>query len=147
VVGIMISKILAAVDTTKSSDAVFDAALQLAKASCGKLLVIHVIKPLTTGVYYYDTAITEEFLDALEEEGRTLLSRYADKARELYGIEIEPIVEHGSPVEAILKTATIRKVDLIIIGSRGIRGARQFFIGSIPNSIVHQAGAPVLVVR
>jgi nucleotide-binding universal stress UspA family protein len=52
----------------------------------------------------------------------------------------------GDPVDVILDTAVGVGADLIVVGSKGMRGARRY-IGSVPNSVAHTAGSDVLVVK
>ena len=48
---------------------------------------------------------------------------------------------------AILKTAEDEKVDLIVVGSRGLGAIKRFLLGSVSDHIVRYANCPVLVVR
>lgn len=59
----------------------------------------------------------------------------------------QAIVGLGDPAFAILEQAKILKPDLIMVGSHGRRGLSGFLLGSVSHSLVHQATAPVLVVR
>ena len=52
----------------------------------------------------------------------------------------------GSPVEAILKVAEETDADLIVVGNKGMNGARRV-LGSVPNSVAHKAACTVLVVK
>jgi nucleotide-binding universal stress UspA family protein len=52
----------------------------------------------------------------------------------------------GSPVEAILKVAEETEADLIVVGNKGMNGARRV-LGSVPNSVAHKAACTVLVVK
>jgi nucleotide-binding universal stress UspA family protein len=53
----------------------------------------------------------------------------------------------GYPPDAIIREADAKGADLIVIGSRGFSGAKQFFIGSVPNSVLHHSSIPVLLVK
>lgn len=52
----------------------------------------------------------------------------------------------GDPVRAILQVAGEVGADLIIVGNKGMRGAGRL-LGSVPNSITHQAPCSVLIVK
>ena len=52
----------------------------------------------------------------------------------------------GDPVDVILDTAVGVGADLIVVGSKGMRGARRY-LGSVPNSVAHGAHCAVLVVK
>ncbi len=82
---------------------------------------------------YYDLAVqtTEEVKSRLESEG-------LNAAVELL---------QGSPAEVILKYAKQHDVDVIVIGSRGLGGIREFVLGSVSHNVVQSARIPVLVVK
>lgn len=59
----------------------------------------------------------------------------------------EPQVREGHPAAEILRSAAEGEADLIVVGSRGLRGAKGYRLGSIAQRIVRYATAPVLVVK
>jgi nucleotide-binding universal stress UspA family protein len=69
----------------------------------------------------------------------------ADARKE--GIEVTTHPVEGDPAEAILKVAEKTKADLIVVGNKGMTGARRFILGSVPNNISHHAPCSVIVVR
>jgi Universal stress protein family len=83
----------------------------------------------------------------LEEAGRRILQNYSEKSTNEYKIASETILAQGYPPDAIIRQADARGADIIFVGSRGFSGAKQFFIGSIPNSILHHSSIPVLLVK
>jgi nucleotide-binding universal stress UspA family protein len=143
------SKILVAVDGSESSNKVYDAAAQLAKLSNGKLIIVHVVMPpLPAGdLFYTDVSSIDKLLIDLEDAGRKLLQNYSEKSMKEYKIAVETILARGYPPDAIIREADAKGADLIVIGSRGFSGAKQFFIGSVPNSILHHSRIPVLLVK
>jgi nucleotide-binding universal stress UspA family protein len=62
------------------------------------------------------------------------------------GLTIEAHAVHGDAVDAILDTAASLGADLIVVGSKGMRGARRY-LGSVPNSVAHGAHCAVLIVK
>ncbi len=58
-----------------------------------------------------------------------------------------PVTTIGSPVHAILQHATDMKMDLILLGSRGRKGASRFLLGSVSHKVLHLAPYPVLIIR
>jgi nucleotide-binding universal stress UspA family protein len=52
----------------------------------------------------------------------------------------------GNPADALLAVARDVDADLIVVGSKGMRGARRV-LGSVPNSVAHEAPCAVLVAR
>ena len=55
--------------------------------------------------------------------------------------------DRGHPVDGILRMAEEEKVDLIVLGSRGLRGVKEFFLGSVSSGVLHHAACPVLIAR
>ena len=51
----------------------------------------------------------------------------------------------GDPADALLGLSTAEKVDLIVVGNKGMAGAQRFLLGSVPNKISHRARCDVLV--
>lgn len=75
-------------------------------------------------------------------------SRLESVARQLGGRGVKTTVHAlaGNPVDAILKVAADTDADLVVVGSKGMNGARRV-LGSVPNSVAHKASCTVLVVK
>jgi nucleotide-binding universal stress UspA family protein len=63
------------------------------------------------------------------------------------GIEVRTTARKGNPADAILDVAEEENADLIVVGNKGMAGARRFLLGSVPNKISHHAPCSVLIVR
>jgi nucleotide-binding universal stress UspA family protein len=74
------------------------------------------------------------------------LERAASVAREA-GVPVNVYARQGDPADAIVDVAEEREADLIIVGNKGMTGARRFLLGSVPNKISHHAPCSVLIVR
>lgn len=62
------------------------------------------------------------------------------------GVEIEVRAPKGDPADAILAVADETGADLIVLGSRGMQGARRV-LGSVSNKVSHRARCDVLIVQ
>lgn len=83
----------------------------------------------------------------LEEVGRAILAK-ARAAAEAKGVaEVETIFEAGDPAHVILELAKARRVDLIVMGSRGVGMIEGMLLGSASNKVGHLAQCPVVAVR
>jgi nucleotide-binding universal stress UspA family protein len=80
------------------------------------------------------------------EDVDATLSDAADAVREA-GLEVETFAREGDPADAILDVAEERGADLIVVGNKGMTGARRFLLGSVPNKISHHAPCSVLIIR
>jgi nucleotide-binding universal stress UspA family protein len=63
------------------------------------------------------------------------------------GIEVQTHPVEGDPADAILNVAEETKADLIVVGNKGMTGARRFMLGSVPNNVSHHAPCSVIIVR
>ena len=146
----LFSKIVVAVDGSESSNKVYDVAAQLAKLSNGKLIIVHVVMPplpVGGGLFYTDASSIDKLRIDLEESGKKLLQYYSDKSINEYEIAVESTLAQGNPPDAIIREAETKGADLIVVGSRGFSGAKQFFIGSVPKSVLHHSRISVLLVK
>ena len=82
-----------------------------------------------------------EASEAIRQEMETVAERVrAD------GVEVKVHVRQGDPADSLVEIADLTKSDLIVVGSRGMHGARRL-IGSVPNKVSHRASTSVLIVR
>lgn len=63
------------------------------------------------------------------------------------GIEVEVHAREGDPADAILDVAEEQGADLIVVGNKGMTGAKRFLLGSVPNKVSHHAPCSVLIIR
>jgi nucleotide-binding universal stress UspA family protein len=80
------------------------------------------------------------------EDVEATLESAASVAREA-GVPVNVYARQGDPADAIVDVAEEREADLIIVGNKGMTGARRFLLGSVPNKISHHAPCSVLIVR
>ena len=71
----------------------------------------------------------------------------AKESCEKQGIQFASKILHGSPASQIAEFAEKGKIDLVIVGSKGLGGFRGKVLGSVANSIVHESKVSVLVVK
>ena len=77
-------------------------------------------------------AHAEGFLDSMAlESGRTLPTHALP----------------GDAADAILQVAGEVNADLIVVGNKGMAGARRFLLGSVPNKVSHHAPCSVIIIR
>ena len=60
---------------------------------------------------------------------------------------VTPYAREGDPADAILDVAEERGADLIVVGNKGMTGAKRFLLGSVPNKVSHHAPCSVLIIR
>jgi nucleotide-binding universal stress UspA family protein len=63
------------------------------------------------------------------------------------GVTATAYPRQGDPADAILDVAEEREADLIVVGNKGMTGAKRFLLGSVPNKVSHHAPCSVLIIR
>jgi nucleotide-binding universal stress UspA family protein/nitrite reductase/ring-hydroxylating ferredoxin subunit len=63
------------------------------------------------------------------------------------GIEAKTMIRDGDPAQEINQAAAQEDFDLVVVGNRGMTGARAALLGSIPLAVAQYAGADVLIAR
>jgi nucleotide-binding universal stress UspA family protein len=63
------------------------------------------------------------------------------------GLEASTHAREGDPADSILDVAEETQADLIVVGNKGMTGAKRFLLGSVPNKVSHHAPCSVLIVR
>ncbi|MFQ5998178.1 MAG: universal stress protein, partial [Candidatus Bathyarchaeia archaeon] len=80
----------------------------------------------------------------MEEEGSKILTR-AQEFVKSQQLDVSIRILHGNPAEEIIKES--ENVNLIVIGCRGLTGAKAFFLGSVSSRVSRYARCPVLIVK
>lgn len=86
-------------------------------------------------------------VQAAEEAGRGLLDRFAENTAGSADYEIKPVVRVGTPSRVIVEEAANLKVDVIVMGSRGMSNLKSLIIGSTSHKVMHTAGCTVITVH
>jgi nucleotide-binding universal stress UspA family protein len=80
------------------------------------------------------------------EDVNLLLETAAAEAKKA-GLEVQTHPVQDDPADAILNVAEETGADLIVVGNKGMTGARRFLLGSVPNNVSHHAPCSVIIVR
>ncbi|MGO8905795.1 MAG: universal stress protein [Solirubrobacteraceae bacterium] len=80
------------------------------------------------------------------QEVEASLSQAADIARDA-GVPANTHARQGDPSDAILDVAEELGADLVVVGNKGMTGAKRFLLGSVPNKVSHHAPCSVLIIR
>ena len=122
-------KILVAYDGSDQSKNALSEAIQIAKKFSGALTVFHC---------YWNESLEASMLMMKENEKRL------KEASIKYEYKND---RTNTPPTRILSVADEGGFDLIVIGSRGMGGARAWMLGSVSNKVTAEANVPVLVVK
>lgn len=147
-----ISKILLAIDRSGYREKATAYALALARSLGSEVVVVHVIAKSSFGATgdvlgYYRGGKLKAYQEGLKKDAEKLLGSVVRQGEEK-GVRISSEVLTGSSAEkAIIDYAGKKKVDLVVIGTKGMTGIERFLMGSVANRVVTYAPCPVLAVR
>jgi universal stress protein A len=141
--------ILVPTDFSEHSDKAIKQAADIAEQNSSKIYLLHVVDwPQQCAVDY---CIAEETIQAVVEKSKNeatkKMKEEVEKVLRTKKIDISFEVKSGVPHQEILKEQAEKKVDLIVIGSRGRTGIARILVGSVADRVLHDAKCPVLLVR
>ena len=124
-------------------------ATDLAQQLRAKIHLVSAYEPVPQGRLHSDVQDVPDDLqwaiNPRSEVNATL--EEASKTVQGAGVEVESYAREGDPADAILDVAEEQKADLIIVGNKGMTGAKRFLLGSVPNKVSHHAPCSVLIIR
>ena len=146
------NSILVAVDGSPNSMRAAEMAVDLAKKNGAHLYVLSVIStPVFAATGIQETPASDvagEFFDKAKKDAEGVVAGVVSKAN-AEGLKVRgEIIENvPSVVEAISDYAEEWKVELIIVGTRGLSGFKKLLLGSVSSALVAHAPCSVLVIR
>lgn len=137
-----IKKILVPLDGSKNALRGLEQAVYIARQSQAIIFGIHIIPVYPRN--FADAIIPYQLFQ--EKEAKKFLEIAKTKcARQ--GVLFKSKIIYGSPVVEVSNYAKNKKFDMIVIGSRGMGGLKEMFLGSVAKSLVHSSKIPILVVK
>jgi len=140
----MYKKILVPVDGSEGGWKCLASAKEMAEKFGAKLLVLNVVQRLGGASILAGPVDATAVNEGMQEMAEKLL----DMAREKVGsFDAEFALDCGRPSKVIVNTAKEKNCDLIVIGSRGLSGFAEFFLGSVSSEVAQLSTVPVLIVK
>jgi len=140
------SRILVAYDNSEWSRKALDTAVRIAGQDSGIALhIVHVIEPLNIPVPTYGTGI-DNLWKWRRENAENMMAEVKESLQSLSN-PVTIHIEDGSPGERVVHTAQEQQCDLIVMGSRGLTGIKELFLGSVSHYVVQRSSCPVLIVK
>ena len=137
----MFQRILVGTDGSGTAGAAVAHATELAKIGGSELIVVSAYKqpddvppPFGMPEAQHTAEIGKAILQDVEK-------RYGGDAK------LRTVLREGNPVDAIIDVADEENADVIVVGNRGMGGAKRFVLGSVPNAVSHHAPCHVLIVH
>ena len=138
-------KIIVPIDFSEHSEFALEAAASLAKKNGGELLVLHMLE-ISEAILTHGEGEQQAKAIFLMEFARKRFEKFLDKTY-LNGIKVVPIVKHFKVFSEVNEVAKEHGADLIVMGSHGVSGVKEFLIGSNTERVVRHSDVPVLVVK
>lgn len=138
-------KIIVPVDFSEYSEYALETASILAKKNNAEILVLHMLEMSEAILTRAGTDMQMEtmfFLKLAEKKFEEFL-----KKDYLKGLKITPIIKHFKVFSEVNDVAEEYGADLIIMGSHGASGLKEFFIGSNTEKVVRHSNIPVMVIK
>ena len=145
----MFRSIVVGTDGSDTAGKAVQEAIDLAKSVGAGVFVVSAYEPVPQARLRDEARHMPEDLQWMvnpREEVDATLNDAADLVREA-GLDVQTFAREGDPADAILDVAEERDADLIVVGNKGMTGARRFLLGSVPNKVSHHAPCSVLIVR
>jgi len=147
-------RILAAVDGSEGSAKASEVAADLAQKFDAQFFILNVFRGYPEYMTMFPSAPSPsgEVIQAYEEYARKAASEVVGRAvsvAEKRGVKAKPKTSEtiGSVVQTITDYASAEKIDLIVMGTRGMGGFKKMLLGSVSSGVVTHAQCAVLVVR
>jgi nucleotide-binding universal stress UspA family protein len=147
--GRVFTRIVVGTDGSETAAAAVRQAIDLAKLTGAQLGIVSAYAPVSKrrveGEQLQAPADVQHEIGPREDVNLTLDAAAAEAKKE--GIEVKTHPVEADPAEAILNVAEETGADLIVVGNKGMTGARRFLLGSVPNNVSHHAPCSVIIVR
>jgi nucleotide-binding universal stress UspA family protein len=145
----MIGSIVVGTDGSDTAKEAVRQATELAKALDASVHLVSAYEPIGEGRLREERQQIPDdmqwMVNPREDVDATL--RDAGSDIEAAGIQVETYAREGDPADAILDVAEEKKADLIVVGNKGMTGAKRFLLGSVPNKVSHHAPCSVMIIR
>jgi nucleotide-binding universal stress UspA family protein len=138
-------KIIVPIDFSEHSEYALQAAANLAKKNGAEVLALHMLEMSDVLLSRSDSEQQQKaifFLKLVEQKFKTFLNKAY-----LKDIKVTPIIKHFKVFSGLNDVAKENNADLIVMGSHGASGVKEFFVGSNTERVVRYADVPVLVIK
>jgi nucleotide-binding universal stress UspA family protein len=145
----MFDRIVVGTDGSETATQAVRTAIELAKMSKAKLEIVSAYEPVPQSRLKEEgEGISGDISHAVNprEDVNLVLGKAQAEAKNAK-VDVVTHPREGEPADAILDVAEEHKADLVIVGNKGMTGARRFLLGSVPNKISHHSPCDVWIVH
>jgi len=139
-------KILVPCDFSVPATQAFKFAAAIARQSKGEIVLLHIVElPVLRHGPVPINALEKSYLGKIKERITIDVDRMISKWGK--GLKVSFVLDHGAVNNTIVRNIKKHKVDLIVMGTHGASGIREFILGSNAEKIVRYASVPVITVK
>jgi nucleotide-binding universal stress UspA family protein len=145
----MFKRIVVGTDGSETATEAVATAIELAKISKGKLEIVSAYEPVPQQRLKEEADhISGDVAHTVNprEDVQFVLDKAAAEAKKAK-VDVVTHPREGDPADAILDVAEENNADLVLVGNKGMTGAKRFLLGSVPNKISHHAPCDVWIVK
>jgi nucleotide-binding universal stress UspA family protein len=145
----MFQSIVVGTDGSQTAGEAVREAIELAKSVGASIELVSAYEPVSNQRLREESRQVPDDLQWMvnpREDVEATLRDAAEKVEEA-GVSVNTYAREGDPADAILDVAEERGADLIVVGNKGMTGAKRFLLGSVPNKVSHHAPCSVLIIR
>ena len=145
----MFGSLVVGTDGSETASEAVTQATELAQKLGAKVHLVSAYEPVPEGRLREERQQVPEDLQWMvnpREDVDATLEEAAKGLRDT-GVDVQTHAREGDPADAILDVAEEQGADLIVVGNKGMTGAKRFLLGSVPNKVSHHAPSSVLIVR
>lgn len=147
----MLKNILVATDASPASNRAINLAADMAGKYDATLHLIYAVREMQLPPELKKMAEVEKIAgarsDVLNFVGSKILSDAEERATKKGAAKVKTSLEHGDPATVILRIAKRRKVDLIVLGTRGLSQMKGVLMGSVSRKVTNLSEISCLIVR
>lgn len=139
-----IQRIAVPTDFSDSAGVALEYAVELAKNFKANLTLIHVLEE---GAYAGIFAPSNKTEYEEKEHAQAQLQKEANRLEKEHGINVSQEIRSGRIYDQIILAAQEADADIIVMGTHGVAGWAEFFVGSNAFRVVTQSPCPVLTIQ
>ncbi|HEY2441017.1 MAG TPA: universal stress protein [Solirubrobacteraceae bacterium] len=142
----MDDSIVVGTDGSETAKQAVAEAVRLAKALGADLHVVSAFEPLRGAkIAGAPEGAARVWAPHPDDQVEGILSQATAGVR-MAGVEVTPHAVQRDPADALLQVADEVGASMIVVGSKGMHGARRLALGNVPNKVSHHANCNVLIV-
>jgi nucleotide-binding universal stress UspA family protein len=142
----MDDSIVVGTDGSETAKQAVTEAVRLAKALGAQVHVVSAFEPLRGAhVSGAPQGAAKVWAPLPDDQVESILSQAAAGIR-MAGVEVTPHAIRRDPADALIEVADKVGATMIVVGSKGMHGARRLALGNVPNKVSHHARCNVLIV-